>query len=102
MLTADCNLIDRVKKTGYFDASCCMNCGCCTAICPADVAIIPRTIFRLVLLECEEELLKSKDKLFSCLLCNACEDNCPSGVKITENIKTLRNYLEKSVNSTLF
>jgi heterodisulfide reductase subunit C len=96
MLAADCNLIDYVKKYGYFDASCCMNCGCCTAVCPADVEIIPRTLFRLVILEGKEELLSSKEKVFSCLLCNSCEDNCPSGVKITENIRTLRNYFDKS------
>lgn len=84
---------DKIKRAGIFDALACMNCGSCTALCPAVVEIIPRVLFRYVLLGAEIQLLQSSKKIQSCILCKMCEDNCPSGVPITENIKTLRNYL---------
>lgn len=98
MLKVDGDLLNQIKKTSDFDASACMNCGCCTALCPAEIVILPRILFRYVLLGAKNKLVESIDTIFSCLLCKMCEDNCPSQVKITENIRTLRNYLNKNVH----
>ncbi|MFC1951263.1 4Fe-4S dicluster domain-containing protein [Chloroflexota bacterium] len=97
MLNVESDLLDKIKETGEFDASACMSCGCCTALCPAEVAILPRVLFRYALLGAKDKLVESTDTIFSCLLCKMCEDNCPSQVSITENIRTLRNYLNKNV-----
>jgi Fe2+ or Zn2+ uptake regulation protein len=40
------------------------------------------------------ELLRAaSEAVFSCLLCRACEENCPAGVHITENVRLLRRWL---------
>jgi len=96
MLNVDGNLLEHIRQAGDFDASACLSCGHCTALCPADVAILPRVFFHYALLDMRDKLVESTDTIFSCLLCNLCEGNCPSGVKITENIRTLRNYLDQN------
>jgi heterodisulfide reductase subunit C2 len=80
-----------------FDATACMNCGVCTAICPAGVDVLPRRLFHLVMLGAEEDLLAQTETVYSCLLCKLCEDNCPAGVHITQNMRVLRNYCNHAV-----
>ena len=98
MLNVKADLLDHIKESGNFDAAACMSCGCCTALCPAEVAVLPRILFRYALLGTKEKLQENTDTIFSCLLCKMCEDNCPSQVMITENIRTLRNYLNKNLH----
>ena len=90
-------LADRVREAGAFDAEACMNCGVCTAICPLGVDLLPRRLFRYVLLGMEERVLAETESVYSCLLCRACEESCPAGVHITENVRTLRHYVNHRV-----
>ena len=91
------DLADRVREAGAFDAEACMNCGVCTAICPLGVDLLPRRLFRYVLLGMEERVLAETESLYSCLLCRACEESCPAGVHITENVRALRHYVNRRV-----
>jgi heterodisulfide reductase subunit C2 len=34
--------------------------------------------------------------VFSCLLCKMCEENCPAGVHIAENVRTLRHHIVRT------
>jgi len=88
---------DEVRRDASFNASACMNCGICTAICPMGLEELPREIFRYVLLGMKDEVLARQETVFSCLLCKLCEVNCPAGVKITENVRTLRYYFDRNV-----
>ncbi len=40
-------------------------------------------------------LLEETETVFSCLLCRLCEESCPAGVHITENVRSLRHYLNR-------
>ena len=79
------------------DAQACLNCGSCTALCPLGLANFPRETFRLALLGARERLLERTDDLYSCLLCKMCEENCPAGVHITDNVRALRAYVGREV-----
>jgi heterodisulfide reductase subunit C2 len=93
----DPGFADRVREAGAFDAEACMNCGVCTAICPLGVDLLPRRLFRYVLLGMEGRVLAETESVYSCLLCRACEESCPAGVHITENVRTLRHYVNRRV-----
>jgi heterodisulfide reductase subunit C len=88
-------LLDDVRRTTIFDAAACLNCGVCTAVCPLGVNLLPRRLFRHVLLGLEEKLLAEAETVYSCLQCGLCEESCPAGVRITENVRTLRSYLNQ-------
>jgi heterodisulfide reductase subunit C len=96
MIKVNSGLIDKIKIDEDFNASACFNCGTCSALCPVGFDILPRKLFRYVLLGDEEKILESTDQIFSCLLCRMCEEQCPHEVNITENIRFIRNYLAKS------
>lgn len=86
-------LADRLHGLGPFDAEACMNCGVCTATCPLGLDLLPRRLFRYALLGLEERVRDETEAVFSCLLCRACEEACPAGVHISENVRVLRRYL---------
>ena len=88
---------ERVREAGAFDAEACMNCGVCTATCPLGLEILPRRLFRYVLLGLEERVREESETVYSCLLCRLCEESCPAGVHITENVRTLRHHLNRSL-----
>jgi len=90
-------LVDRVRAAGAFDAEACMNCGVCTAACPLGVDVLPRRLFRYVVLGLEDRVRAETESLYSCLLCRLCEESCPAGVHITENVRTLRHYVNGSL-----
>jgi heterodisulfide reductase subunit C2 len=90
-------LAERVREAGAFDAEACMNCGVCTAICPLGLDVLPRRVFRYVLLGLEDRVREETETVYSCLLCRLCEENCPAGVHISENVRTLRHHLNRSV-----
>ena len=81
-----------------FDAGACMNCGACVAVCPIDIGLLPRQLFRHVMLGLESKVLDEADTVFSCLLCKMCEAGCPAGVPIAENVRLLRRYFNDHVD----
>ena len=89
--------VDRVREAGRFDAEACMNCGVCTATCPLGLDVLPRRLFRYVVLGLEDRVRAESESVYSCLLCGLCEENCPAGVHITENVRALRHHLNRSV-----
>lgn len=89
--------IDQVRRSGHFNASACMNCGVCSAVCPMGIDLLPRKLFRYVLLGIEDRVLNSTGAIYSCLLCRLCEASCPAGVNIADNVRSLRYYINKKV-----
>lgn len=90
--------IDEFRKSGKFNATACMNCGTCTGLCPHELQDLPRELFRYVVLGLEDKVLANVETVFSCLLCEMCEEQCPAEVHITENIRTIRNYINRTVH----
>jgi heterodisulfide reductase subunit C len=88
---------ERVREAGAFDAEACMNCGVCTATCPLGLDVLPRRLFRYVLLGMEERVRDEAETVWSCLLCRMCEESCPAGVHIAGNVRTLRRHLNRSL-----
>lgn len=86
-------LADELGRAHEFDAAACMNCGVCSAVCPLGIDLLPRRLFRHVLLGLEEKLREETETIYSCLLCGLCEESCPGGVHITENVRALRHLL---------
>ena len=93
----DPTLLKVLSEDGPFDASACLNCGSCTALCPLGIELFPRHLFRLALLGARERLVERTEVVYSCLLCKFCEENCPAGVHITDNVRALRTYLGREV-----
>jgi len=91
------DFIDEVKRSEEFNASACMNCGVCSAVCPMGIELLPRKLFRYVLLGLKDKVLDNKETIYSCLLCKMCEANCPAKVHIAENVRSLRYYMNKKV-----
>jgi heterodisulfide reductase subunit C len=89
-------LAAEVAGQKEFNASACMNCGVCTAVCPMGIDVLPRRLFRHVLLGMEEQVLDETESIYSCLLCKMCEVNCPAGVEIAENVRLLRHYINRT------
>lgn len=89
--------VDAVKQSEGFNASACMNCGVCSAVCPMGIELLPRKLFRYVLLGLEDKVLENTETIYSCLLCKMCEANCPARVHIAENVRSLRYYINKKV-----
>jgi heterodisulfide reductase subunit C len=86
------DLARQVWPGGELNADACMNCGVCSAVCPMGLELLPRKLFRYVLLGMEDRLLAETETVFSCLLCKLCEVNCPADVHVAENVRALRHY----------
>lgn len=69
----------------------CIQCGTCTASCPAAHAmdLSPRQMWRMVQLGLEDEVLRSKT-MWLCSLCYQCQVRCPRGIPLTETITRLK------------
>lgn len=89
--------LEEVSCTEEFNAHACMHCGLCTAICPMGFDLLPRRMFRYVMLGLKDKVVENAETIFSCLLCKLCEENCPAGVHIVENMVCLRCYLNREV-----
>ena len=96
MTTVNPEFIEAVDQG--FNATACINCGACTALCPMEIGPLPRQLFRHVILGLEDKVLAEADTIYSCLLCRMCEVNCPASVPIVENIRLLR----KTLNARLY
>jgi heterodisulfide reductase subunit C len=95
MTRVSSELAARLKEEKGFNASACYHCGTCAALCPLGYEGLPRKLFREALLGLEDRVRDNIPKIFSCLLCRMCEENCPSGVHITENIRILRGWINQ-------
>jgi heterodisulfide reductase subunit C len=91
------DFVEEVKRSEEFNASACMNCGVCSAVCPMGIELLPRKLFRYVLLGIKDKVLENTETIYSCLLCKMCEVNCPEKVHIAENVRSLRYYINKKV-----
>ncbi len=89
--------VEEVRMSDQFNASACMDCGVCSVVCPMGIELLPRKLFRYVLLGLKDKVLANKDTIYSCLLCRMCEANCPAEVHIAENVRLLRYYMNKKV-----
>lgn len=96
MSTVNLEFIESVDTS--FNATACMNCGTCTALCPVEVGPMPRKLFRHVMLGLEDKVMGEVDPIFSCLLCKMCEVNCPAEVPIAENLRLLRKIINLRVH----
>lgn len=90
-------LAEGNSQADGFNATACLNCGTCTALCPLETHLLPRLLFRYVVMGARDRVLEHASSIYSCLLCKMCEDNCPAGVHITGNIRTLRTYLNQEL-----
>jgi len=97
MARVNSDFINEIKSAESFNASACMNCGVCTAVCPMELDILPRQLFRYVLIGVEDKVMESQETIFSCLMCRMCEQNCPAKVNIAENVRILRGYINRKV-----
>ena len=79
-----------------FDAPACMNCGVCTAVCPMGLEVLPRRLFLHVLLGMEEQVCR-RSRASTFAFCARCEVNCPAGVHIAENVRSLRHHINRKV-----
>jgi heterodisulfide reductase subunit C len=90
--------IDKVKDSDEFDAKACMNCGVCSAVCPMEIDLLPRKLFRYVVLGLEDKVIEHKQEIFQCLLCKMCEASCTADVHIAENVRFLRGYINREIH----
>ncbi len=97
MAAVDTKFVDEVNSSKSFNAAACMNCGVCTAVCPMELDLLPRRLFRYAVIGVEEKILEHRETIFSCLMCRMCEQNCPAGVRISENVRILRGYINRTV-----
>ena len=97
MVKVSAELATKLRESERFNAQACYHCGTCTALCPLGHEILPRKLFREVMLGMEDKVRESIPAIYSCLLCRLCEENCPEEVHIAENIRTLRHYLNGEV-----
>ena len=95
------NLIEHLKEDVRFEESlkACMNCGVCTAICPAAefYDYDPRRICDLVQRGDEEEIERvlRSDTIWYCGQCMSCKTRCPRGNVPGELISVLRKVSQE-------
>ncbi|MBN2075271.1 MAG: 4Fe-4S dicluster domain-containing protein [Dehalococcoidales bacterium] len=97
MIKVNSEFLNSIKWSDEFNASACINCGSCTALCPVGINLLPRLLFRYVLIGALDKVLENTENIYSCLLCKMCEENCPANVSIAENIRTLRVYINRNI-----
>ena len=71
----------------------CFLCGSCTAGCPVneiDDSYNPRKIMRMILLDMEDDVLKS-DEIWKCNQCHTCVAHCPQDVRFADIVRALRD-----------
>jgi len=98
MLEVNPELTKSMKLPDDFNASVCLVCGQCQAICPLEIDVNPRLLFRYVLFGLKDKVIENTENIFSCLLCRMCEAGCSPGVHIAENIRALRTYINRDIH----
>jgi Fe-S oxidoreductase len=82
-------ITDAVPKTGV---RICLECGKCTAICPAHrahPAFTPRGLVKKGLMALTEGLPCDKD-MWHCITCRLCMEVCPIGINIPQFVRAVR------------
>ena len=97
MATVSPTFLKEFSPPEPINANACINCDVCTAIYPMGLDILPRNLFRYVLLGLKDKVIENQETIFSCLLCKLCEENCPADVHIAENVRILRGYINRNV-----
>ena len=97
MLKVDSEFLNSMKMADGFNASACINCGSCSALCPLGVNLMPRQLFRYVLMGAKDKVLERTEEIYACLLCKMCQENCPADVYIAENVRALRVYINRNI-----
>jgi len=98
----DRSLAQRVSPGRWEKLLSCIQCGTCTASCPAAHAmdLSPRQMWRMVQLGMTEEVLRSKS-IWLCSLCYTCHVRCPRGIPLTETIVRLKELaIERGIVSS--
>lgn len=88
---------DMSRIVREFDLKKCMQCGKCTASCPAGLESNLRTRVVIYLAKSGSDVLDDKD-LWSCTTCYTCQERCPKNVKVTDAIIHLRNLAVRRGN----
>jgi heterodisulfide reductase subunit C len=60
--------------------------------------LLPRRLFLYAGAGLEDKVLENVETIFSCLLCKLCEENCPRDVGIVEDVRFLRNVINRKVH----
>lgn len=94
---------DALIEMGAVDAYKCFQCGKCASVCPwFQVGTYEFLVFRFPLetvlgliasSEEKEELAKEVDKIYRCVGCEACVDQCPLGVNMPHILRSARRIL---------
>jgi len=94
---------DALIEMGATDAYKCFQCGKCASVCPwFQVGTYEFLVFRFPLetvlgliasSEEKEELAKEVDKIYRCVGCEACVDQCPLGVSMPDILRSARRIL---------
>lgn len=94
---------EALLEMGAVDAYKCYQCGKCASVCPwFQVGTYEFLVFRFPLetvlgliasSEEKEELAKEVDKIYRCVGCEACVEQCPLGVKIPDILRSARRIL---------
>jgi len=91
------SFLEKVTTSDEFNATACMNCGVCSAVCPLEIELLPRKLFRYALLGLEDRVMENTPTIYQCLLCKMCEASCTADVHIADNVRFLRAYISKEV-----
>ena len=94
---------DALIEEGAVDAYKCFQCGKCASVCPwFQVGTYEFLVFRFPMetvlgliasSEEKEELAKEVDKIYRCVGCEACVDQCPLGVNMPNILRSARRIL---------
>jgi len=94
---------EMLVEMGAADAYKCYQCGKCASVCPwFQVGTYEFLVFRFPLetvlgliasSEEKEELAKEVDKIYRCVGCEACVDQCPLGVNMPHILRSARRIL---------
>jgi len=91
------SFLEKVTTSDEFNATACMDCGICSVVCPLEIELLPRKLFRYALLGLEDRVMENTSTIYQCLLCKMCEANCTADVHIADNVRFLRAYISKEV-----
>jgi len=96
ILNVSLDMRDYIVSSGAETLSMCMQCGLCTNLCPwrlVNGEISESFNIRKMQRQCQlgVEGFEEEEVLFACVTCGMCQVNCPRGVKIIDNVRSMRN-----------